>query len=134
MNIKKLCRQECANYVNGICLGAIINRNLSQKIDIDLAGKPCCVDKKRCHYFESKIIPFVRMSKKHSDYSQMSKAVLMYETKYFEKKLVRHCRECGEPVPDMKPNQKYCTVCANDKKQQSKRNFKKTSKAKKWVV
>ena len=125
MNVKTLCRNQCANYINGICLGAIINRDLSQKIDVKLAGKLCCVDKCRCHYFENVIIPMVSSSRKHPDYLKMCKAVRMYETKHFEKKLVRYCRGCGEPAPDMKPNQKYCPKCAHERQLKSKRNHKR---------
>ena len=130
MNLKSLCRNQCANYINSICLGAIINRDLSQKIDIKLAGKPCCVDKCRCHYFESIIIVLVRTSRKHPDFLQMSKAVRMYETKYIENKLVRHCRECKKPTPDMKNNQKYCTDCAHKRKQEAKRKHKRLKRRK----
>ncbi|MFC1536064.1 hypothetical protein ACFL4H_01700 [Candidatus Neomarinimicrobiota bacterium] len=130
MNLKTLCRNQCANYINGICLGVIINRDLSQWFDMELAGKPCCVDKCRCYYFENIIIPLVRLFRKHPDYLQMSKAVRMYETINFEMKLVRHCRQCGEPVPDMKQNQKYCTKCASERKQQAKRNHKRLKRRK----
>ena len=130
MSLKMLCRNQCANYINGICLGAIINRDLSQKIDTKLAGKPCCVEKCRCHYFESKIIQLVRMSMKHPDYLQMSKAVSIYETKYIELKLVRHCRKCGKPTPDMKKNQKYCTVCARNRIKEAKKKYKKLQRGK----
>ncbi len=130
MNLKSLCRYQCANYINGICLGAIINRDLSLKMDTDLARKPCCVDSKRCNYFEDEIIPLVSSSRKHPDYLQMSKAVRMYETKYFELKLVRHCRGCKKPTPDMKNNQKYCTKCANERKQQAKREHKRLKRRK----
>ncbi len=130
MNLKTLCRNQCANYINGMCLGVIINKDLSQKMDIKLAGKPCCVDKCRCYYFESIIIPLVRISKKHSEYLQMSKTVMGYEIKYIEKKLVRNCRDCKKPTPDMKINQMYCTACAHKRKQKSKRKHKRLNRRK----
>lgn len=130
MNLKTLCRNQCANYINGVCLGVIINRDLSQKIDIKLAGKPCCVDKCRCHYFENIIIRLVRSCRKHPDYLQMSKTVMVYEIKYIGEKLVRHCRECKKPTPDMKNNQKYCTDCAHKRMAKSKRDHNKLKRRK----
>lgn len=44
-------KKECANYLDGNCMGANINPDLSQYIDKDMMGK-CNVKKEPCEYFE----------------------------------------------------------------------------------
>lgn len=130
MSPAELAMRECANWINGICLGVTINKDLSQWFDLNLAGKPCCVSCMRCPYFESVIIPLVRTNTKHPHHIAMTNAVRKYEKKYYGKKLDRHCKECKKPSPGMKKNQKFCPTCAQKRKLRSSRESKRLKRRK----
>jgi len=130
MSPAQLAKLECANWINGICLGAMLNKDLSQWMKRELAGRSCIVGCKRCPYFESVLIPQVRMSPNHPYYKAMLEAVTKYEVKYFEKVVLRHCRQCKKAVPGMKKNQKYCPVCAKRRKSKATRESKRLKRQK----
>ena len=132
MRPKRLAQLICANSkAGGICAGVMINPDLSQYIDEELAGKPCRVNGKRCCYFERIIIPQVlrHTHKDHPQLQQMKGAVASYETMVMKLKIdIRRCRQCGKPSPGMKANEKYCANCKRLRILKSKRKWKSKRK------
>ncbi|MBL7086487.1 MAG: hypothetical protein ISS28_05250 [Candidatus Cloacimonetes bacterium] len=129
MNPKQLAKQVCANYSNGICIGVQIEKDLSQYIDLELYNKPCCVNEKRCSYFERIILPLVEMSKEHPNLYAMKKAVTKYETKVIGlSKSLRRCKECKRPSPELKANEMFCVKCKRLRVLKSKRKYYRENK------
>jgi len=61
MKKNNLPSKHCANYNSGhICSGVIINKDLRQLIEKDLADKPCIVrEGKECDYFNKCVKPII---------------------------------------------------------------------------
>ena len=143
MNPKQLAKQECTNYgSDSICDGIQILDDLRQVLDRALVGKPCCVNKERCSYFEAIVLPSVeRAPDKHPGIWQMRKAAWTYRNRVAAKaipdaesragredktkqpvpRFLRKCKSCGKELPGAKPNRKFCHDCAEARHREAKK-------------
>jgi len=124
LNPKRLAQLICANWNVEICRGVQINKDLSLRIDPELAGKPCCVINERCSYFERILIPQVLhiTHRTHPQLQQMKRGVANYETMVMKQKgNVRRCKLCKKHSPGLKPNEKFCLECKKIRKRKSDR-------------
>ena len=133
MKPKRLAQLTCANWrTGGTCAGVQINKDLSQWIDPELAGKQCCVNEDRCSYFKRIVIPGIRGNPEHPDHHKLMAGVIKYERA--QKNLsgnVRRCKRCKRPTPGMKANQRFCPDCKRIRIAESKREYKRRSKGEK---
>lgn len=136
MNPKRLAQLTCANWKSdGICAGVQIRKDLSLFADPELNGKICCVNEKRCSYFERFIIPEVTNLMDERGWpqlQQMKKAVAKYQFQVMNlSKDLRRCKRCKRPTPGMKPNEKFCQTCKAIRIAESKRDYKRRSRGEK---
>lgn len=131
--MKKIAEKFCANYGkrprHGKCDAVMIAPNLMQYIDGDYYDKPCCVDEKRCEYFERSVMGMMEWYHKYTqttDYWTLRRGWIAYEKDVLEKLLAR-CTQCKRSKAGFEKEEIICDVCLDKNKRNS---LKRTRTAK----
>ena len=128
MKIKttNVAKKYCANLNNGICSGVVIRSDLSQIACDDFAGKPCCVNEKRCPYFEKFIIPVAEKHISNTIEGELDTTSLEYYQKYVmdPDRKMRKCKSCRR-LYLLKDKEQYCLQCKHKRNQKSWRESKR---------
>lgn len=129
MTPKGLARDQCCNWVNGVCVGtgfkALPNGELRHFLLVEddqrLEGQPCRVGRnKRCTFFERSVLP---MAESPGEIAARTSYVSKFPVDRFSGH-DRYC-QCGEPIAK---GRRMCDECRDKRRRETYRRNRRNER------